>query len=173
MCRVKGLIRTLTLAAAVAPAPSPLVVTAAGTPSPSPSLDKVVAAPPGTDFTELTTGVLHGEFTAHDWATTNASGSDATETEKTLTKDGFVDGYGKTWAQASAGHAMIEAVMAFTGGPGGRKALTLLEASGKSDKRYKHSDTTSRIDPYYGAHLADTSTNTDGGPLVFVQGNDV
>lgn len=173
MCRVKGLIRTLTLAAAVALATSPLAGAAASTPSPSPSLDKVLAAPPGSDFTELTTGVLHGEFTAHDWATTNASGSDATETEKTLTKDGFVDGYGKTWAQASAGHAMIEAVMAFTGGQGARKALTSLEASDKSDKSYKHADTASGIDPYYGAHFADTSSNTVGDLFVFVKGNDV
>src|SRR2546425_11222118 len=111
MCRVKGLIRTLTLAAAVALAMSPLSSAAAGTPSPSPSLDKVLAAPPGSDFTELTTGGLHGEFTAHDWATTNASGSDATETEKTLTKHGFADGDGTTSAQASAGHAMREAGM--------------------------------------------------------------
>src|SRR5437879_12729982 len=98
MCHVKGPIRTLTLAAAVALAISPLSGAAAGTPSPSPSLDKVLAAPPGSDFTELTTGVLHGEFTAHDWATTNASGSDATETEQTLTTAGVVDGHGKTRA---------------------------------------------------------------------------
>src|SRR2546423_7850808 len=107
MCRVNGLIRTLTLVAAVALATSPLSGAAASTPSPSPSLDKVLAAPPGSDFTELTTGVLHGEFTAHDWATTNASGSDATETEKNLNQDGFVDGDGQTSAQTSAGHALL------------------------------------------------------------------
>src|SRR5256885_12977530 len=173
MCRVNGLIRTLTLVAAVALATSPLSGAAASTPSPSRSLDKVLAPPPGSDVTELTTGVLHGEFTAHDWATTNASGSDATETEKTLTKDGFVDGYGKTWAQASAGHAMIEAGMAFSGGQGARKALTSLEASDKSDKSYKHADTISGIDPYYGAHFVDTSSNTVGDLFVFVKGNDV
>src|SRR2546421_8820787 len=142
MCHVKGPIRTLTLAAAVALATSPLAGAAASTPSPSPSLDKVLAAPPGSDFTELTTGVLHGEFTAHDWATTNASGSDATETEKTLTKDGFVDGYGKTWAQASAGHAMIEAVMALTRGEGAREALAPPATSGQAPKSYKKAHTT-------------------------------
>src|SRR2546423_4216119 len=173
MCRVNGLIRTLTLVAAVALATSPLSGAAASTPSPSPSLDKVLAPPPGSDFTELTTGVLHGEFTAHDWATTNASGSDATETEKTLTKDGFVDGYGKTWAQPSAGHAMIEAVMAFSGGQGARKALTSLEASDKADKSYQHANTISGIEPYYGAHFADTASTTVGDLFVFVKGNDV
>src|SRR5256714_14158664 len=132
MCRVNGLIRTLTLVAAVALATSPLSGAAASTPSPSPSLDKVLAPPPGSDFTELTTGVLHGEFTAHDWATTNASGSDATETEKTLTKDGFVDGYGKTWAQASAGHAMIEAGQALTRGAGGPEGADPPRGPGQS-----------------------------------------
>src|SRR3989442_7818336 len=137
MSRVKGLIRTLTLAVAVALATSPLAGAAASTPSPSPSLDKVLAAPPGSDFTELTTGVLHGEFTAHDWATTNASGSDATETEKTLTKDGFVDGYGKTWAQASAGHAMIEAVMALTRRPGGPEGPNPLPGPGQNPQKHQ------------------------------------
>src|SRR5256885_14067384 len=149
MCRVNGLIRTLTLVAAVALATSPLSGAAASTPSPSRSLDKVLAPPPGSDFTELTTGVLHGEFTAHDWATTNASGSDATETEKTLTKDGFVDGYGKTWAQASAGHAMIEAVKAFTGGAGGPEAPTPLPNPGKNHKNYQKTATPTPHRPYH------------------------
>jgi hypothetical protein len=172
MCRVNRLIRTLTVVAAGALSMSPLAGAAASTPSPSPSLDTVLAAPP-SGFAELTTGVLHGEFNAHAWATTNASGSDATATENTLNKDGFVDGYGKTWAQASAGHAMIEAVMAFNGGQGARKALTSLEASDKSDKSYQHADTVSGIDPYYGAHFADSSSNTVGDLFVFVKGNDV
>src|SRR5437879_2671914 len=132
MSQVMLAVRVLTVAAAGALALGPLAATAAPSPSPSPSLDKVLAPPPGSGFTELTTGVLHGEFSAHDWATTNASGADATETQSTLTKDGFVDGYGKTWAQPSAGHAMIEAVMAFSGGQGARKALTSLPASGAS-----------------------------------------
>lgn len=172
MCRVNRLLRTLTVVAAGALSMSPLSGAAATTPSPSPSLDSVLAAPP-PGFTELTTGVLHGEFNAHAWATTNASGSDAAATEDTLNKDGFVDGYGKTWAQASAGHAMIEAVMAFTGGQGARKALTSLEASDKSDKSYKHADAVSGIDPYYGAHFADSASNTVGDLFVFVKGNDV
>src|SRR5438067_308685 len=113
MSQVMLAVRVLTVAAAGALALGPLAATAAPSPSPSPSLDKVLAPPPGSGFTELTTGVLHGEFSAHDWATTNASGADATETQSTLTKDGFVDGYGKTWAQPSAGHAMIEAVIGF------------------------------------------------------------
>src|SRR3989440_2288599 len=173
MSQVMLAVGVLTVAAAGALALGPLAATAAPTPSPSPSLDQVLAPPPGSGFTELTTGVLHGEFSAHDWATTNASGADATETESTLTKDGFVDGYGKTWAQPSAGHAMIEAVMAFSGGQGARKALTSLEASDKADKSYQHANTISGIEPYYGAHFADTASTTVGDLFVFVKGNDV
>src|SRR5439155_724369 len=86
MSQVMLAVRVLTVAAAGALALGPLAATAAPSPSPSPSLDKVLAPPPGSGFTELTTGVLHGAFSAHDWATTNASGADATETQSTLTK---------------------------------------------------------------------------------------
>src|SRR5439155_21825290 len=99
--------------------------------SPSPSLDKVLAPPPSPDFAELTTGVLHGQFDAHDWATTNSTGPAATETETSLKKDGFVDGDGKEWGEASAGHAVIEAVMALSGGKGVRSELTAIGAYAK------------------------------------------
>src|SRR5207245_7508841 len=96
-----------------------------------------------------------------------------TETEATLNRDGFLDGYGKTWASSSAGHAMVEAVMAFKGGAGARKALTALETSDKADPSYKHADTVSGIDPYYGAHFAESSSNTVGDLFVFAKGNDI
>jgi hypothetical protein len=170
MSRVNRLLHTLTAAAIATLSLSPAVVNAS--PSPSPALDQVlVAAPSG--YTELTTSQLHGQFDAHGWATTVATGSDASETENTLKRDGFVDGYGKTWAQVGAGHALIEAVMAFNGGQGARKALTALEASDKADASYKHADTVPGIDPYYGAHLEDAATKTYGDLFVFVKGNDV
>jgi hypothetical protein len=153
---------------------TPLVASA--TPSPSPSLDTVLAKPPA-DFTELTTSTLHGEFSAHDWATSNSSGGSGTvspaETENTLNTDGFLDGYGKTYVQTSQSHALIEAIMAFKGGEGAKSALTSLEKSDKSDPSYKHADTISGIDNYYGAHFADTSTSTVGDLFVFSKGNDV
>lgn len=170
MSRVKRLLPILPTATLVALALSPVIATA--NPSPSPSLDQVLAAPPA-GYTELTTSQLHGQFDAHSWATTVATGSDASQTENTLKRDGFVDGYGKTWAQAGAGHALIEAVMAFNGGQGARKALTALEASDKADVSYRHADTVPGIDPYYGAHLEDSATRTYGDLFVFVKGNDV
>jgi hypothetical protein len=167
-------VKRLALAASVAWfALTPLVASA--TPSPSPSLDTVLAQPPA-GYTELTTSTLHGEFTAHDWASSNSSGSGGvspTETENTLKSDGFVDGYGKTYVQTTANHALIEAIMAFSGGQGAKSALTSLEKSDKSDPSYKHADAISGIDNYYGAHFADTSTNTVGDLFVFSKGNDV
>jgi len=171
MCRVNRLIRTMTAAVAGMLTMSPLAA-AAASPSPSPTLDTVLAAPP-SGFAELTTGALHGEFDAHGWATTVTSGSDATATEATLKRDGFVDGYGKTWAQAGAGRGLVEAVMAFNGGRGARRALTAFEASTKADSSYKHPDTISGIDPYYGAHAIDPSTKAFADEFVFVKGNDV
>src|SRR5438094_9255751 len=138
MSQVMLAVRVLTVAAAGALALGPLAATAAPSPSPSPSLDKVLAPPPGSGFTELTTGVLHGEFSAHDWATTNASGADATETQSTLTKDGFVDGYGKTWAKPSVGHEIIKAVMDFRGGQESSKCQTSIESTDKADTRSEH-----------------------------------
>src|SRR5439155_26110967 len=73
----------------------------------------------------------------------------------------------------SQGPAMIEAVMAFTVGKGAQSALTAIEASDKGDSTYKHANTISRIDNYYGAHFADTQTNTFLDLYVFVKGNDI
>src|SRR5882672_4397404 len=172
MSRVNRRIRSLTMAAAGALALCPLPGAAAATPSPSPSLDTVLAAPPA-GYAELTTSALHGQFDAHGWAAAVTSGSDATQTENTLKRDGFVDGYGKTWAQASAGRGVVEAVMAFNGGSGAHKALTAFEASAKSDSTYKHADTISGIGSYYGAHVVEASSGAVGDEFVFVKGNDV
>lgn len=171
MCRVNRLKYPLAVVAIAAFALAPM--TAAASPSPSPSLDTVLAKPPGADFNVLTTSSLNGAFTAHDWATLNGSGSAATDTENALNHDGFVAGYGKTWAQVSSGHALIEAVMAFNGAQGARKALTGLEAGDKSDSAYKHANTVSGIDPYYGAHFVDSTNNVVEDLFAFAKGNDV
>src|SRR6266487_801786 len=90
----------------------PLTATAA--PTPSPGLDKVLVAPP-TGYTELTSSSFHGSFTAHDYAVASDE-TQATEIEKTLNHDGFIDGYGKTWIHQTSQRAMVEAVIAFAGG---------------------------------------------------------
>jgi hypothetical protein len=160
--------RFLCSAAICAIALAPLTALAAS-PSPSPSLDTVLAPAP-SGFAELTTASLHGEFTAHDWAV-NASGASAQETESTLNRFGFVDGYGKEWSSASLRRGLVEAVMAFSGGSGAKKALTALESTDKADSHYSHPDTITGIDPYYGAHFTPSGAFED--EFVFVKGNDL
>ncbi len=141
----------------------------AASPSPSPGLDTVLAPAP-SGYTQLTTASLHGEFTAHDWAV-NASGASPQETETTLNRFGFVDGYGKEWSSASLRRGLVEAVMAFSGGSGAKKALTALESTDKADSHYSHPDTITGIDPYYGAHFTPSGAFED--EFVFVKGNDL
>src|SRR5260370_18030967 len=146
MCRVNR----LGLAVAVAIFALFPVTAAASSPSPSPSLDSILLKPPTTDFVELTTGPLHGEFTAHDWATNNNSTD--TQTLTTLTHEGFVDGFGQTWTAASSQRDLIEAVMAFTGGSGAKRVLTALEASDKAASDFSHADSIAGVIPAYAVH---------------------
>jgi hypothetical protein len=146
----------------------PLGVAAA---TPSPTLDTVLAAPP-SGFVELTTATFHGSFNAHDYATVSDP-TKASAIEATMTHDGFVAGYGKTWVQQAAGHALLEAVIAFNGGTGARSWLTQAEAGDKSDPSYTHADSMTGIDPYYGGHFKYATSNTVGDFFSFVKGNDV
>ena len=168
MCRVKGTATVLfTVAVALAP------LTAMATSRPNPSLDTVLAAPPQSDFAELTTSPLHGSFTAHDWASLSGSSSDAQQTEATLNRDGFVEGFGMTWRQAASGHTLLEAVMAFSGGRGAQSALNGMEASDKADASYTKADRASGISVYYGAHFVDASNEVIEDFFAFVKGNDI
>lgn len=169
MGAVTRLRRAALVACAASLAIAPL--TAYATSNPNPSLDKILAAPPSTDFTELGTSPLNGQFTAHQWAQLNQA--TATDTENTLRRDGFVEGYGKTWAQASSGHGLVEAVMAFSGGHGATTALRAMEKGDKADVSYAHADTISGIDTYYGAHIIDAMNNLVEDLYGFVKGNDV
>jgi hypothetical protein len=171
MWPVSRLRRQAAFAFVIAVALAPLTVQA--TSSPNPSLDTVLAGPPSSDFAELTTSPLHGKFTAHDWAMLSGSSNGAAQTESTLNRDGFVDGFGKTWAQASSGHALIEAVMAFSGGRGAQSALAGMEASDKSDTTYKKADTVGGVSGYYGAHFVDPANQVIEDFFAFVKGNDV
>jgi hypothetical protein len=159
---------TLSLLALLALAP----LNASAAPSPSPGLDTVLAKPPTSDFTELTSAPIRGEFTAHDWAI-NATGVSAAETEATLNRHGFVDGYGKEWASSTARHALFEVVMAFTGGQGARTILTDFEKSAKSDPHYQHAETLAGIDPSFGYRAFDATSRSYVVGFAFVKGNDL
>lgn len=161
--------RTLVAAAATALALMPM--TAVGAPSPSPSLNTVLAQPP-SGFSELTTAEFpKGAFTAHEYAQASNSAK-ADQIEKTLNRDGFVDGFGKTWIHNADQHALVEAVIAFTGKNGAKDWLSAAEAGDKTDPTYVHSDTIDGISPSYGGHFA-PSTGTVGDVFSFVKGNDV
>src|ERR1700694_2478727 len=146
----------------------PLSVVAA--PNPSPSLAQILVAPP-SGFTQITAATLHGKFSAETFGTTY--GTQAGTAANALTHDGFVDGYGVTWYQASTGHAMVEFVIAFEGGKGARSWLLYEQASDKNEKHYQHDDSIAGIDPYYGVHLIDSSVMVVGDAFSFVKGNDM
>jgi hypothetical protein len=97
----------------------------------------------------------------------------AADIEKTLTHDGFVDGYGETWIHQASQRAMVEAVIAFTGARGARSWLTAAEAGDKADPNYVRADSITGINPYYGGHFKYSSSNTVGDVFSFVKGNDV
>lgn len=164
------IVYTLAGAAAAAVALVPLSALAAASPTPSPGLETVLAPPP-SGFVELTTSSFNGHFNAHQYAATSTA--QASQIENTLNHDGMVDGYGKTWLQRSASHALLEVVIAFTGGKGASDWLTQAEAGDKSDPSYVHSDTMSGLDHYYGGHFSYTSSSTVGDAFVFAKGNDV
>jgi len=169
MSRVKRLIYALAISLlALGPASA-----AAATPSPSldQGLNTVLVAPP-TGYTELTSSSFHGSFTAHDYAAASDA-AQAAEIEKTLNHDGFVDGYGKTWIHQASQRAMVEAVIAFSGGRGARDWLTAAEAGDKTDPTYNHADSITGINPYYGGHFKYSTNNTVGDVFSFVKGNDV
>lgn len=163
--------RILYVLTALVAALLPAGALAAATPSPSPSLDQVLAAPP-SGFAPLTTSPLTGNFTAHDYAA-NSGVTNPSDIESTLNHDGFVAGYGKTWVQQSANHALVALVIAFTGGKGAQDWLTSAEAGDKSDPSYTHPDTITGIDHYYGVHFVSSSDHTVSDAFVFVKGNDV
>jgi hypothetical protein len=146
-------------------------LTSSAAPSPSPSLDGVLAAPPA-GFTEMSSSIYHGHFTADEYVS-DADASKRQQILDTLKRDGFVDGYGKTWVSRAQQHVLIEVTLAFTGGRGARSWLTAAEAADKEESTYRHADTIGGIEPYYGAHLVNTATPAYLDAFAFVKGNDV
>jgi hypothetical protein len=147
-----------------------LSLSVAAASSPSPDLAQILVAPP-SGFTQVTVATLHGHFTAETFGTTY--GTQAGEAANALTHDGFVDGYGMTWYQASTGRALVEFVIAFEGGKGARSWLLYEQASDQNEQHYQHADSMAGIDPYYGVHLTDPSSNLVGDAFSFVKGNDM
>jgi hypothetical protein len=147
-----------------------LPVTAATFPSPAPSLDHLLLAPPSGYSALDTKTVFSGRFTAHDLAATWLAKS--AEVEQVLVRDGFVDGFGGFWVDEPAHRALIEYVIAFSGGNGARSWLSDGVALDKADPAYQYADVLPGVDTYVGEHLVYPSNDVFDG-FLFVKGNDL
>lgn len=128
-----------------------------------------MAQPAG--YAELTTGPFHGQFTLPSYAAQFQPSQ--LEATVTLVRDGFVDGYGMQWTQRSTGRLLLEFVIAFKGGRGAKDWLGFEEKADKADPAYKHADTMTGIDPYFGVHVVLTLPLIYSDAFAFVKGNDV
>ena len=144
-------------------------ISALAAPSPSPSLSTLLMGPPA-GYVVSSTPLFNGQFDATAYAA--QYGSTALGAGLTLIHDGFVDGYGKTWVHRSTGRALIEFVIAFGGGRGAKSWLGFEETADKNSPGYKHSNSLTGIDSYYGVHLALTPSGVVDA-FSFVKGNDM
>jgi hypothetical protein len=147
---------------------------ALATPSPSPGLSGILAPPPTADYVEADAtapGVVEGQFDAKTFASRSGHGNVA-GIQQTLERDGFLDGYGRTWVQKVSRRVLVEFVMAFTGGVGANKWLSGSELADKADPNYQHPISVTGIASYYGARFFYSSNHAYEDAYVFVKGND-
>src|SRR5438445_8402958 len=151
-----------------------LPATVLATSSPSPALSTILAPPPKTDYKEASTTnttLLEGQFDAKTFVTkTGASNPDAVL--QTLNREGFVDGYWRTWVQSGTQDVMIEVAIAFGGGAGAKRWLGAAELAAKAEASYTKSLSTTGIDTYFGAHYLYPVNHSVGEEFAFVKGND-
>jgi hypothetical protein len=142
-------------------------------PSPSPALSKVLVAAP-SDFVEADTtapGMFEGAFDAKAFVDRTGA-PNASGVQQTLARDGFVDGYWRTWVQSNTHHVLVEIVIAFSGGDGANSWLRSAELADKSDPNYQHPISISGISAYYGARFFYKSNSGYGDVYSFTKGND-
>jgi len=164
--------RLLAAAAVAAMAFAPATV-AAASPSPSPSLGTLLAAPPASDFVDDAQSFMRiqGNFDVARYVDFLAPSNPA-DVQTTLTHDGFLSGFGRSWAQKGTGHLLLEIVVAFTGGTGAKNWLTASEAADSSNQYFKHPIAVSGVAPSYGGHFADPAAPAYADIVAFVKGND-
>ena len=150
---------------------SPLAVAPESTPSVS--LDTLLAPPPSAGYSTDTEslGTPIGSFGAGDYAG-YVQESDPSSTNLQLMRDGFVDGYGASWTEGTTGRALIELVVAFSGGQGARQWLSSARQAAKSSAFFKHDLQVPGIGPFFGVHYADPSRPSYADAVSFVKGND-
>lgn len=164
-----GLVLVLYWAVALQP------LEALASPTPSPALSGLLAPPPSADYVEArpsVPGVFEGPFDAKGYIANSESSGKADQIQRTLERDGFIDGYGRTWVQKGSGKVLIEYVIAFSGGDGAKRWLTVSQVEDKADSNYKRSLSLTGIDTYYGGHYFYSSSQVYGDGFAFVKGND-
>jgi hypothetical protein len=160
--------------AGVVAAAALMPLTAAASPTPSPGLNTMLAAPPSTDFVEAdktAPGVVEGDFTGDQYVATGKP-SNPSAVKATLQRDGFIAGFGRTWVQRNTQRALVEAVVAFSGGNGAKSWLSASELADKSDPNYSLPVSVAGLDAYYGAHFIYAATSSYVDAVAFVKGND-
>jgi len=137
------------------------------------SLASVLAPPPASDYAADTevAGAPLGSFDAAAYAG-SLRPSDGSGTVSTLTRDGFVAGYGGGWTQESTGRGLQELVVAFSGGSGARSWLATAETAARSSDLYQGTIPVAGVGPYYGIHYADPAGPVYADVVSFVKGND-
>src|SRR2546428_13485683 len=75
--------------------------------------------------------------------------SNPSDMETTLKHDGFVSGFGRSWAQQGTTHLLLEIVVAFRGAAGAKSWLAASGAAGSSNQHFKGAVVVRRGDPSY------------------------
>src|SRR3989441_4608767 len=166
-------IRLVAAAAVAAMAFAPGTTMAAATPSPSPSLGTLLAAPPESDFVDDAQAFtrVQGDFDVTEYVDLLAP-SDPADLQTTLKQDGFLSGFGRSWAQKGTGHLLLEMVVAFKGGTGAKNWLTSSQAADSSNQYFKRAIVVTGVEPSYGGHFADPAAPAYADIIAFVKGND-
>ena len=166
-------IRLVAAAAVAAMAFAPATTMAAATPSPSPSLGTLLAAPPESDFIDDAQAFtrVQGDFDVVEYVDFLAP-SDPADLQTTLKQDGFLSGFGRSWAQKGTGHLLLEMVVAFKGGTGAKNWLTSSQAADSSNQYFKRAIVLTGVEPSYGGHFADPAAPAYADIIAFVKGND-
>src|SRR5690349_16743102 len=137
---------------------------AAATPSPSPALSAILIAPTGA-YQESQTAQEDGPMTPADYAGTDSLVLDE------LKRDGYVQGYVRTWIGQDNKHAVVEEVVAFGGHRDASKWMNTVR-SRTSSQYLVRPLTADGVDTYFGAHFADPSKPVYLDDGVFLKGND-
>ena len=137
---------------------------AAATPSPSVDLSTMLIAPTGA-YQESQSARQSGPMTAADYAGTDSLVLDE------LKRDGYVQGYVRTWVAPDRKHVVVEEVIAFGGHRDAVNWLTTFK--GRSASQYLvRPITADGVDTYFGAHYAEPSQPLYFDLGVFLKGND-